>query len=223
MYVTNTLARPDPISMNTAAAPQQQQIAREIKQGAHLFRQGDEAHRIYKVLSGVLRLSRINENGRRQIISFGYAGDIVGFPSRNEHGTDCDALTDALVVSYQRKTLEHCDANPELHRQLMRAALGEISDMQDHFMMLGQKSASEKVASLLCVLTDRVGEPLGHFTQITLPMSRADIADFLGLTTETVSRSLTQLRKCKIIAIDKIHSVIILKPSALLTIAQGDD
>jgi len=223
MYVTNTLAQNNPISVGTPASRAQSQIAREVKAGTHLFRQGDEARRIYKVVSGVLRLSRVHENGRRQVISFGYAGDIVGFPSNDDYGSDCDALTDALIVSYKRTTLERCEADPELHRQLMRAALGEIRDMQDHFMMLGQKSASEKVASLPCVLADRVGEPLGHFTQFTLPMSRADIADFLGLTTETVSRSLTQLRKCKIIAIDRIHSVIILKPSALLTIAQGDD
>ena len=90
-------------------------------------------------------------------------------------------------------------------------------------MMLGRKTASEKVASFLCTLSDRVGKPLGQFRQVVLPMSRLDIADFLGLTTETVSRTLTQLRKCKIIAVDNIHTVIILRPDALLALAQGSD
>lgn len=89
-------------------------------------------------------------------------------------------------------------------------------------MMLGRKSSLEKLASFLRVLTDRVGEPLGDFDQVILPMTRADIADFLGLTTETVSRTFTQLRKSKIIAVDHVNTVIILKPIALYAIANGD-
>lgn len=89
-------------------------------------------------------------------------------------------------------------------------------------MMLGRKSSIEKLASFLQVLTDRVGEPLGDFDQVTLPMTRADIADFLGLTTETVSRTFTQLRRSQIIAIDHVNTIIILKPIALQCIAQGD-
>ena len=102
-------------------------------------------------------------------------------------------------------------------------ALREISNMQDHFMMLGRKSATEKVASFLSVLAERVGEPIGNYHQVDLPMSRSDIADFLGLTTETISRTLTQLRKCRIIALDSIHTVIILKPDALRAMAQSED
>lgn len=88
-------------------------------------------------------------------------------------------------------------------------------------MMLGRKSATEKLASFLCVLSDRVGEELGAYRQINLPMSRSDIADFLGLTTETVSRTFTQLRKSQIIAIDNIHTIIIQRPTALLGLAAG--
>ena len=90
-------------------------------------------------------------------------------------------------------------------------------------MMLGRKSATEKVSSFLSVLADRVGTPVGSYTQVALPMSRSDIADFLGLTTETISRTLTQLRKCRIIALENIHTVIILKPEALLAMAQNED
>ena len=95
--------------------------------------------------------------------------------------------------------------------------------MQDHFMMLGRKSSVEKLASFLLVLADRVGAPLGDFDQVNLPMTRGDIADFLGLTTETVSRTFTQLRKSQIIAIDHINTVVILKPTALRSIAEGAD
>ena len=88
-------------------------------------------------------------------------------------------------------------------------------------MMLGRKSAAEKVASFLCVLVDRVGENLSGFQQVELPMSRGDIADFLGLTTETISRTLTQMRKNGIIEIENIHTVKILRPSALLEMSLG--
>jgi CRP-like cAMP-binding protein len=129
----------------------------------------------------------------------------------------------ATLVVHRRAHLESASGDPALHQRLLKAALREISGMQDHFMMLGRKSSIEKLASFLMVLTARVGEPLGEFNQVTLPMTRADIADFLGLTTETVSRTFTQLRKSKIIAIDHVNTVIILKPIALQSIAQGCD
>ena len=191
--------------------------------GKHLFLEGDPADRIYEVASGVLRLTRIMEDGRRQVIAFGYPGDTVGFPSDGRYHTNCDALVPTTLVLHRRSDLESAKADPALHQRLLGAALREISAMQDHFMMLGRKSSIEKLASFLQVLAERVGEPLGDFQQVALPMTRADIADFLGLTTETVSRTFTQLRKSRIIAIDHVNTVIILKPLALRAIAAGDD
>lgn len=194
-----------------------------LKPGTNLFREGDEVVRLYQVLSGVLRLTRLLEDGRRQVIAFGYPGDIVGFPCDGRYHTDCDAVTDVSLQPYRRAALETCESDPQLHRNLLAAALREISAMQDHFMMLGRKSAVEKVASFLCVLADRVGTDLGQFKRVSVPMSRADIADFIGLTTETVSRTLTQLRKDGIIKLENIHSVVIQQPAALLELARGDD
>jgi len=207
--------------------PSRPSIARNrtvtIMPGKHLFLEGDPADRIYEVASGVLRLTRIMEDGRRQVIAFGYPGDTVGFPSDGLYHTDCDALVPTTLVVHRRSDLESAKADPALHQRLLGAALREISAMQDHFMMLGRKSSIEKLASFLQVLAERVGEPLGEFQQVGLPMTRADIADFLGLTTETVSRTFTQLRKSRIIAIDHVNTVIVLKPLALRAIAAGDD
>ncbi|MEL6837800.1 MAG: helix-turn-helix domain-containing protein [Pseudomonadota bacterium] len=223
MYVTATQIA-DAVLKTKATRPN---ITRNrtitIKPGKHLFLEGDPASRIYEVASGVLRLTRIMEDGRRQVIAFGYPGDTVGFPSDGLYHTDCDALVPTTLVVHHRSKLEAPHADPALHQRLLRAALREISAMQDHFMMLGRKSSVEKLASFLEVLTARVGEPLGDFNQVTLPMTRADIADFLGLTTETVSRTFTQLRKSRIIAIDHVNKIIILKPIALRSIAQGND
>jgi CRP-like cAMP-binding protein len=104
----------------------------------------------------------------------------------------------------------------------LKAALREISAMQDHFMMLARKSAQEKVASFLMVLADRIGTPHGDFISIDLAMTRTDIADFLGLTVETVSRTFTQLRAGGIIALDSAQTVIVLDPDALADLAEAD-
>jgi CRP-like cAMP-binding protein len=162
------------------------------------------------------------EDGRRQVIAFGYPGDVVGFPSDGEYHTDCDALRPTTVVVHKRASLESPNGNGALHARLLQAALREISAMQDHFLMLGRKSAGERVASFLLTLSERVGTPLGQFTQFDLPMSRSDIADFLGLTTETVCRTFTRLRKSNVIALDRVHTVIILKPDDLLELAEGN-
>lgn len=223
MYVTATMPAP----LARKIKPSKPNIVRQrtvtIKPGKHLFLEGDPADRIFEVASGVLRLTRVMEDGRRQVIAFGYPGDTVGFPSDGHYHTDCDPLVPSTLVVHRRDHLESAKGDPALHQRLLQAALREISGMQDHFMMLGRKSSVEKLASFLRVLTDRVGEPLGDYDQVTLPMTRADIADFLGLTTETVSRTFTQLRKAQIIAIDHVNTVIILKPMALRAIAEGDD
>lgn len=223
MYVTipNEPARSFPVlPLTTApAVPAEAQL----KANSYLFFEGDAVDWLYQVKSGVLRLTRLLENGRRQVIAFGYPGDIVGFPCDGLHHTDCEVLVDARLQPYRRAALENGEGDPQLHQALLRAALNEISAMQDHFMMLGRKSALEKVASFLCVLSERVGVDQDDYREVALPMSRSDIADFLGLTTETVSRTLTQLRKSNIIAIKNIYTIVLQKPTALLALSLGHD
>ena len=222
MYVTLQDQKHDRVcatklSTKTAGLP-----STRLSSGTHVFHEGDRVEYIYQVVSGVVRLTRLLEDGRRQIIAFGFPGDVVGFPSNGDHHTDCETLTPVELQPYRLSHHETCRSDPEFGSGLLQAALQEIAAMHDHFMMLGRKSASEKVASFLAVLANRVGEPVGQYTQVTLPMSRADIADFLGLTTETVSRAFSQLRKSRVIALDGIHVVIILRPKALQALADGD-
>ncbi|KEJ88548.1 helix-turn-helix domain-containing protein [Sulfitobacter donghicola] len=222
MYVTN----PSEFAAEASFAPLHiscpHSVETQLKPGAYLFYEGDEVEWLYQVTSGVVRLTRLLSDGRRQVIAFGYPGDIVGFPADGLHHTDCEALTETRLQPFRRSILETGDGDPKMHRDLLQAALREISAMQDHFMMLGRKSANEKLASFLCVLAERVGKDLGSSRSVTLPMSRSDIADFLGLTTETVSRTFTQLRKSKIIAIENIHTIIIQRPTALLGLSKGE-
>ncbi|MFT6424738.1 MAG: CRP/FNR family transcriptional regulator, partial [Celeribacter sp.] len=126
-----------------------------LKSGAYLYYEGDDVDWLYQVKSGVLRLTRLLSDGRRQVIAFGYPGDIIGFPAIDVHHTDCEALTEARLQPFRRSALESGDTDPKLHKALLAATLNEISGMQDHFMMLGRKSAGEKLASFLCVLIER--------------------------------------------------------------------
>ncbi|MBE0414000.1 helix-turn-helix domain-containing protein [Yoonia sp.] len=223
MYVTRPNEQIENFLLPLRARPVQQHHLHHICAGKHLFHEGQTARNIYEVVKGVLRLTRVMADGRRQVIAFGYPGDVVGFHSDDEYHTDCDALLSTTVIVHSRSALESPAGNSALHTKLLQAALHEISAMQDHFLMLGRKSAAERVASFLLTLQERVGMPLGQFTQFDLPMSRSDIADFLGMTTETVCRTLTRLRKLNIIALDRVHTVVILKPEALIKEAEGRD
>ena len=196
---------------------------RRVETGTHLFREGDDAEHVYEIKSGILRLTRVLENGKRQVIAFGLPGDIIGFPNGDLHHTDCNVIASAEIVAHRRRTLETGEGDPETHQRLLHAALREISAMQDHFMMLARKSAMEKVASFLIVLSQRTGTPVGNYTTFSLPMRRADIADFLGLTIETVSRMLTLLRGQGAITLETPQTVLIQNMERLINASQAED
>lgn len=225
MYVTlptvATDARQPTVAVVSRSTPSGVRSVRRLAAGAHVFREGDAASHIYEVQTGILRLTRVLENGRRQVIAFALPGDIVGFPNGDLHHTDCDALGPCEVILHRREALEHGDGDPETHRRLLVAALREISAMQDHFMMLARKSATEKVASFLMVLTERIGIRQGGSSTIELKMNRADIADFLGLTIETVSRTFTHLRKSGVISLHSAQSVVVPDADRLAEVSEA--
>ena len=219
MYVTISTQEPKDFIPATACPRARTLPETRLESERHLYREGDRVERIYQVQSGVVSLTRLLEDGRRQIIAFGFPGDIVGFPSDGRHHTDCETLTPVTLQPYRLSQIEGGHGDPELHAAFLRAALREIAAMQDHFMMLGRKSAAEKVAAFLNALAKRSGRMVGGYMQVDLPMSRADIGDFLGLTTETVSRIISQLRKGKMIKLDGAHKVIVQRPEALDALA----
>lgn len=195
---------------------------RRVEKGLHLYYEGDGADFIYEVVSGVLRLERVLENGRRQVVAFGYPGDIVGFPAGTRYHTDCEVVADAEVIVHRRSMLDDGRDDLRTHRRLVAAAMAEITGMQDHFMLLGRKCAQEKLASFLMTLARRATNGSSSGIQIHLPMSRGDIADFLGLTIETVSRQMTRLRAQNIVSLDGPHLVTIHDADSLARIADAD-
>jgi CRP-like cAMP-binding protein len=217
-------ARDSTVQLRRLAPSQKQKQlhpSRLVKAGQSLFYEGDRAQFVYEVKSGVLRLMRLLEDGRRQVIAFAFPGDVVGFPQVGCHTTECDVIASGEVVAYRCDVLFHPDRDPELSTFLMKSALEEIGFLQDHFLTLGRKSATEKTASFLLVLLDRIGTRTAGLATIRLPMNRADIADFLGLTPETVSRAFSHFRALRLIALSDANTVTILDTDGLQAMAEG--
>ncbi len=223
MYVTSQI-KVNPVEMqNVLESSAVRSDEHKTRKGSYVFREGDDVDYLYQVKTGALRLTRLLEDGRRQIIAFGLPGDIVGFPSNGAYHADCDVLTEGSVSTLPKSMLESDAVCPQAQSALLNIALREINAMQDHFLVLGRKSADEKVTSFLLALTERIGKTSGTKTYVDLPMSRADIADFLGLTTETVSRIFTALRKAEFIALESLTRVVILNQSALERLSEESD
>jgi len=171
-------------------------IRLNFAKGEALYAEGDEAEYFYKVVSGTVRICKMLHDGRRQIEAFQFAGDIFGLERGAEHRFTAEAVDRLVVLAFRARNLESLlRDNPDLGGQLMGSVLASLDHARDHMVLLGRKSAREKVASFLLDLADRLSSD-GH---IELPMQRADIADHLGLTIETVSRTLTQLARDSLI------------------------
>lgn len=188
---------------------------------ANLFREGDPCSGLFEVVDGIFRLSRLTRGGRRYVVGFGFPGDYLGYGPDAHHISDCDAITAARVIRHRPETLES-STEPKLQETLFRGALRQVESMQEHCMMLGRNSARDRVAAFLSLLGNRLGTSSGEHEVFELPMARADIADYLGLSTETISRSLTELRRARLIDIKNVHQIILLRPDILEALAEQE-
>lgn len=184
-----------------------------IKSGAELHRGGDEADRCSNIMGGVAKLSKLMSDGRQQIVGLQFAPDMVGRTFSSESTVAVEAATDVRLCSFPRSVIEELMSEaPELEHRLHLQKLKELDDARDWMLTLGRKSAVEKVASFLYLLAthaDPENQMKGASVTIELPMKRSDIADFLGLTIETISRQLTNLRKRGLIDIQDRRTVTI--------------
>ena len=154
-----------------------------------VYGQDDEARRFYRVIRGVVRTSRVTADGRRQVGDFYYPGDVFGLDAGELHRFAAEALTDCEVQIVGRNAMRAFAGDAEVEGALLQETRREMERLQDHVLLLGRKGAVERVAAFLMGLAQgRRGAP------VELPMGRQDMADYLGLTIETVSRTLTQLQ-----------------------------
>jgi CRP/FNR family nitrogen fixation transcriptional regulator len=154
-----------------------------------IYGQDEDADLIYRVVSGAVRTSRLVSDGRRQIGDFYYQGEIFGLEAGDQHRFSAEALSTCVVLVVRASALRAATGG-EAFEQLARAATRqELDRTQEHLLLLGRTTACERVASFLIGLAEHTrGEA------VDLPMGRQDMADYLGLTIETVSRMLTQLQ-----------------------------
>jgi CRP/FNR family transcriptional regulator len=167
-----------------------------------LFLQNDPADAVYNVTDGVVRLYKLLPDGRRQIVGFALPGDFLGLAMSERYGFCADAVDRASVCRFPRDSFSRfVDQKPHLLRRLHAFATHELSLAHDQMLLLGRRTAEEKIAAFLIGLRQRWARLSARSVTIPLPMSRQDIADFLGLTIETVSRTLSRLAREKAIVI----------------------
>lgn len=188
-------------------------IARVLGKGEEVFAEGDAADFFYKVLSGTVRTYKLLNDGRRQIDEFHLAGDMFGLEIAREHRFSADAVDAATIVAFRRRrfeTLAHDD--PALGDQVMSSMMRSLERAHDHMMLLGRKTAQEKVATFLLDMSRRTSNQ----DRFELPMQRTDIADHLGLTIETVSRTMTQFAREGLIKLAAASRSVVLCDRAAL-------
>ena len=168
----------------------------------NLFMQEQPADAVYNITEGMVRLYKLLPDGRRQIVGFALPGDFLGLAMDDHYGFSADAIGTVTACRFSREAFSNIvDEKPHLLRRLHEFATHELHLAQDQMVMLGRRTAEEKVATFLIGLRDRWARISGASVTVSLPMSRQDIADFLGLTIETVSRTMSQLARDKAILV----------------------
>lgn len=211
---TPPLARAIP-SVRFAQAPAAVGQVQVLREGQQLFAEGDRAERYYQVTRGTLRTLRLLPDGRRQVVDFHGPGETLGLSSGALHGFDAEAVTDVTLVSYSLSSLvSRAESSPALARQLLGTLTRELASAQEQLLLLGRKTARERLASFLLAMARKQGREDG----VELPMKRGDIADHLGLTVETISRLFAALKRERLIALASVTEVVFLDPEALAAI-----
>jgi CRP/FNR family transcriptional regulator len=169
----------------------------ELPAGATIICEGDIAANIFAISSGIARIFKLLPDGRRQIIGFLYAGDFLGANCHDHYGFGAEAATAVSLLAFRRHDLEQLiEKSPEIRHMFLSDASSELAAVQDHMLLLGQKLACERVASFLLMLARRRGaRAAGSANKLQIPLIGVDVADYLGLTQETVSRCLCTFRR----------------------------
>jgi CRP/FNR family transcriptional regulator len=190
--------------------------------GHTLFGEGDAADALYNVTAGTVKLYKLLPDGRRQITGFLMTGDFLGLALNESYAYSAETVTDTSLCRFPRRKMEALlDEFPRMQRRLFSMASNELAAAQDQMLMLGRKSAREKICSFLLMLSQRAVRRGFKENPVTVPMSRADIADYLGLTTETVSRTFTQLKTERVITLLEGGKVRLNDMDALHDLAEG--
>ncbi|QJB70872.1 helix-turn-helix domain-containing protein [Parasphingorhabdus halotolerans] len=192
-----------------------------LSAGQTLMWEGDKSSVVANVIEGVLKLSTSLGDGREQIVGIAYPADFVGRPFGDQTRYTISAITDARIHSFPRAGFEKfAQEHPKLEHRILERTLTELDNSRQWMLLLGRKTAQEKLATFLLDMSERLkdeccDEILAPLDKFTLPFGRQQIANILGLTIETVSRQLTELTKADLIKLPDQREVLILDRNRL--------
>ena len=173
-----------------------------------IFRAGDAAGGIFEILAGAVMVYQLLEDGRRQVVEVVLLGGMVGFAVNGYQPSTCEALTFARLQSYRTCDVEH---SPQLRARIGAQAQAQICAMHQHVLALGRKTAEERVAGLLARFAELGQREFGRSISLELPMTRGEIGDHLGLSLETICRTLTGFQQKGVLALGKKRGEVIVK------------
>ncbi|MFN7101410.1 MAG: Crp/Fnr family transcriptional regulator [Pseudorhizobium sp.] len=200
------------------------QPAENFVSGQILFFEGDEAKSIFEVISGTLRIVRILPDGRRVITGFLHAGDILGISFKSHYIYTAEAINPVTIRRLSRRAFEtELASSDEIRPAVFHQMSDEMAAAQDQMVLLSTKNAEERLCSFLLKELQREMRAGGVTPIVQLPMTRLDIADYLGLTIETVSRTITKLANKGVLASAGRHAVKILRRGMLAQLAGDGD
>lgn len=217
--------RPVPTSDAAAVAAELDSIGSIVTypRDKAVVREGDRTDYVFKVVDGALRSVRLLADGRRCVTNFLLPGDFFGFSHDGHAAHTIETLGDVRLVRYSRAAFEALlDRNPRAVRQFLDMMCGELSAAQDRLVLLGRKSALERLSTFLLAMAEHKSAAVSSEQALDLPMNRSDIADYLGLTVETVSRFLTQLRSRGIIDVRSANQIVLLDRARLRDISESE-
>ena len=196
-----------------------------LSAGQPLFHEGDLATRVFTITEGSLKLYKLLPDGRRQVTGFMQPGDFLGISVDDEHAFTAEALEPSNLCSFPKGRFDDfVESHGEMERELYRLAAHELAAAQQQMVLLGRKTAAERVATFFILLVGRAErrsrQKEARF--VDLPMSRSDIADYLGLTKETVSRVLALLKSRRLIRLEALDRIEILDREGLESVAAGN-
>ncbi|WP_404415911.1 helix-turn-helix domain-containing protein [Brevundimonas vesicularis] len=190
--------------------------------GDVMAREDEPAASVLNITSGAVRIYKLLPDGRRQITGFLFAGDFVGLTAGETYAFSAEAIEETTVCRFRASEYRAlARERPSLEAALLSRAMHELTAAQDQMLLLGRKTARERLASFLVTMLSR--DPLrpSGDNAVRLPMTRSEIADYLGLTIETVSRELTKLKTSGVIHAVSLHDLRIERPDRLKDMANG--
>ncbi|PIW26828.1 MAG: transcriptional regulator [Rhodospirillales bacterium CG15_BIG_FIL_POST_REV_8_21_14_020_66_15] len=208
-----------------AELPGCQQSTQGYAAGTYLFYEGDDAAFVHEVVTGIVCNFRTMSDGRRQVVSFSYPGDLIGLVQGERHRFSSQTVSPARIRRIPKGALlKSAAARPEIAERLLDFATSELAILQERFVTLNRKSAQERIATFFLELVERLGDGnKGGSVTLTLPMRRRDMADYLGLSVETVSRILTVMKNSGVIDLPHSSVVVIRDIFELEDLAECED